>query len=86
MPAKISQIRPAVTARAPQAVEMPRVKSVRTRVSSLRRDQRRVICDLFDDCGGDADYTAERCGIIGVQRGDVLAVVLADTRAARRAA
>lgn len=60
--------------------------SVRARVSSLTADQKRRICWLFDHCGGDADYTAERCGIVKVQRGDVLAVVLADTRKGRLAA
>lgn len=58
----------------------------RRRVTALTPDQKRRICWLFDSCGGDADYTAERCGFIGVQRGDVLAVVLADTRRMKVAA
>lgn len=48
----------------------------RKRVPSLSPEKRREIVALFD-ITDDYDYVAERCL---VQRADVLAVVLADTR------
>lgn len=59
---------------------IPCVRAKRKRVSALTSDQRKQITWLFDHWQGDADHVADRCGIIGVQRADVLAVVLADTR------
>lgn len=52
----------------------------RKRVTSLTPEQRRTIVYLFDALSGDYDAVAQRCGILGVQRADVLAIVLADTR------
>jgi hypothetical protein len=52
----------------------------RKRVSALTPAERRQIVYLFDAWAGDADHVADRCGIVGVQRADVLAVVLAETR------
>jgi hypothetical protein len=67
----------------PQPIRPKRLSPVhrkrRKRVSALTTDERKRIVFLFD-WNGDPDYVAERCGIIGVQRGDVLAVVLMDTR------
>ncbi len=56
------------------------VQGKRKRVGSLKNEERSRIVFLFDHSGGDADYVADRCGVIGIQRADVLAVVLAETR------
>lgn len=49
----------------------------RKRIPGLTDDKKREIITLWDMTGCDYDYVAERCM---VQRADVLAVVLADTR------
>jgi hypothetical protein len=52
----------------------------RKRVTQLTPDEKRRIIFLFDASGGDYDQAADRCGIPGLQRADVLAIVLADMR------
>ncbi len=56
------------------------VQRSRKRVTSLTAEERRRIVFLFDATGGDYDQVADRCEIPGVQRADVLAIVLDDTR------
>ena len=56
------------------------VQRGRKRVNSLSVEQRKQVVYLFDHANGDVDQVADRCGIIGIQRGDVLAIVLAETR------
>ncbi|HXS98770.1 MAG TPA: hypothetical protein VN736_29440 [Candidatus Limnocylindrales bacterium] len=63
-----------------QSLICVRRKPTRKRTGSFTAEQKRRIIFLFDQTNGDADYAAERCGVVGVQRADVLAIVLADTR------
>lgn len=65
-----------------QPIERKPIQRVRrTRVMSLSAEEHRRIIYLFDHSGGDADYAADRCGVIGIQRADVLAIALWQTRA-----
>lgn len=67
----------------PQLVERkPKapVHKKRRRVGTYTREERKQIVFLFDKYKDDVDYVAERCGIFGCQRADVLAIVLGETR------
>ena len=52
----------------------------RRRVTALTGDERRRVVFLFDALQSDPDQVVERAGIIGLQRGDVLAIVLGEMR------
>ena len=68
----------------PEVVQKIKAKHVqrlrRKRVMSLTQDERKQIVYLFDHSGGDADYVTQAVSFAVLQRADVLAVVLAETR------